>query len=170
MATEKDYSYFMTLWKTAQQSNSDTDWKKVEFTTYGNDLNDGKGYVQEQMTFWPMHSGVTPVGVLNIDQLSIAVLDGTLVNNIDIVGTDYTAALGTNLDGENLYLYIGLPMEYGFYSLLSKNIASGLSVAPYWLGRNGKSSKLPSENKSLKSFLLNGGIQTGVTWEMIPDN
>jgi len=165
MSTEEDYKRFMELWATAQKTDTEADWKKVEFTTFGNDLNDGNGYAQEKMTFWPMHTGDAPEGVINFEKLSIAVVDGTKVENNDIVSSDYTSAMGTNLDSNILYVYVGQPMENGYYSLLSKNVASGLSSAPYWLGRRGKSTNEPPENKTIKNFLLNGGLQTGVTHE-----
>lgn len=165
LSTEEDYKRFMKLWATAQTTNAEEDWKKVEFTTFGNDLNDGDGYVQEKMTFWPMHSGNTPEGVTNLDKLTVAILDGTKVENINIVGKDYTQAFGTNIDADNLYVYIGLPMENGKYSLWPKNVASMMSAAPYWLGRRGQSASLSSDNKSIKSFLLGGGLQTGIMQE-----
>ena len=66
--TEEEFTIFMELWSQAQISGVPADWEKVQFYVWANDLNDGNGYVQEQMTFWPMHEGLTPDGIRNIKE------------------------------------------------------------------------------------------------------
>lgn len=165
MWSEEDYKSFMSLWATAQETNSPADWGKVEFTAWANDLNDGDGYVQDKMTFWPMHTGETPDGVRNIEKMSVVILDMNLGSNMSIV-TDrtgsYSQGYGTNIDNNELYLYDGFPLEYGNMALWPSAVAQGMTPLVYWFSRVGNSSNLPPINMSITNMLINGGISTGV--------
>ncbi len=158
--TQDDFKLFMGLWSKAQQSNEKKDWGKVQFSIWANDLDDGDGNIQKEMTVWPMYFGTTPEGVKKIMTVSIDIVDGTKVKNVSVVEQDYGFSLGTNIDKETLYIYFGPSVFLGKECMSVYMISKGLSAIPAWLSRNSSITKFPPEDKALTKLLENGGLWT----------
>jgi hypothetical protein len=158
--TEKDFTDFMALWAKAQQSGLPEDWQKVQVNDiWANDLEDGNGYVQKPYKIWFMYDGQTPEGVRGISNLSIALVRTPRMKNITAFDDNvYEVGVGTNIDDEKMYLYIGLPNN--FYS--SGKTAAFMPVTGWWLIRNSGGSfsgyNLGGAENTLKSILINGGL------------
>lgn len=98
---------FMEDWAEAQLTGAASDWRNVQLNNiWANDLSDGNGYIQKPYNLWPMFQGDPPYGVKAIDSVTIVFIDLETSTNLpkSTVGYSY----GTNLDGNNLFLYLGI--------------------------------------------------------------
>lgn len=159
--TEDDFKAYMPLWSEAQKGDDPNLWKQVEFSIYANDLNDGNGYIQEQVIVWPMYSGDAPVGVRGIQKMDIAVVSGGMVKNITMTVEEVNEGFGTNIDGSTLTVYTSvtypsLTPKYNF----PKNTAEGFASVSSWLVRNPGTpfTGYISMDSYLAKLLLKGGL------------
>ncbi len=135
--TDTDFKNFMALWAKAQQTNDPNDWKQVELNNiWANDLNDGNGYKQQPYTIWPMYSGTqAPEGVRGINNFAIALVKANVMKDTTKFSNNvYDEGYGSNVDGENLYVYEGIlnmgfsPDKYSVSSLMAGATSQWLIV------------------------------------------
>jgi len=126
--TDSDFNAFMKLWSQAQTSGKQEDWEKVALNLPAvNDLNDGNGYKLKPYTIWPMYSGQAPDGIRGINDMAIALVGRSVDKNVTLVSDEF--GLGSNLDNDNLMVYVKLNV---IYPDLKYEIASALSEIWTW--------------------------------------
>lgn len=105
-----------------------------------------------------------PEGVRGINNLAVVFVKGKKMDNITMFNENsYNEGMGTNFDGENLYIYRGLSditISYNDAYRLIRSMAYQISSVSWWFNRNsGKSiSGYSYEDVQLDKLLVNGGL------------
>ena len=160
LPTEDDFKSFMAMWAKAQQTNDPADWEQVQFTIWTNDLNDGKGYVQEKTTVWPMYNGekAVPEGVFAMEKYSNVLVRRAGVKNISkiLYGRNSSIELGgegTNIDGSgHMYEYTAVPAGQEN----NVNTINGvISSIPWWYRKNTGGTEILVNGTTIDKTLYN---------------
>ena len=173
---------WVDMWAKAQETGSEYYWKQVQLNSiWANDLNDGDGYVEKLYSFWPMYEGISPYGVIALDKITFVIFD---VNKSDILNFDTFSSStksrivgGSNIDSQDLYIYLGRDMkasvesilDWGKYEYTQKTATQyalqlNLASLPDYLIYNDEDSKL--EQAMGVSASLWGFIKVAVKYEM----
>ncbi|MBI5297330.1 MAG: hypothetical protein HY869_17770 [Chloroflexi bacterium] len=136
--SDEDFKAYLQLWSLAQKSNDPVDWGKVQIDgIWANDLNDGNGYKPQEYTIWPMYTGdlsQIPSGVRAITEFGVAFVRINKMKNVTMWQDNvYGVGMGTNLDSNKLYVYMGL---YGGDSSGGWSITFNLPYSMWWLKTN----------------------------------
>ncbi|HPD73790.1 MAG TPA: hypothetical protein PLX95_00640 [bacterium] len=110
---DDEFNSFMSLWALAQETNNFEDWEKVQINrVYANNLNDGNGYQMNPHNFWIMYDGEPPEGITGVGTYSVAFVDTTEVDNLQIswvssYSGEFLTGYGMNIDNDRLIVYLG---------------------------------------------------------------
>ena len=159
-ATAATFEQFMALWSTAQQSGQEADWRQVQIKKIWANEIATPGYEQHPYTIWFMHAGETPEDVRGVEKFTIALVNGSKVQNILPNGEDYLhgAGAGSNIDNNGFYVYMGIDFSFGGKGAVFGKVADTSN----WLIRNAGNPKTirdGSLDQIMYKFLKNAGMK-----------